>query len=865
MQASQIRSLYLDFFKSKEHKIISSAPIVVKDDPTLMFTNAGMNQFKDIFLGDSTPKNLRIANSQKCLRVSGKHNDLDEVGHDTYHHTMFEMLGSWSFGDYFKKEAIDWAWEFLTEVCKLDKDRLYVTVFKGDKEDSLSIDSEAYNFWKKHVDEEKIIEGDKKDNFWEMGSTGPCGPCSEIHYDNRSAQERLKAKGQDLVNKDHPQVIEIWNLVFMQFSRSENGVLTPLSSMHVDTGMGFERLVMILQGVSSSYDSDVFQPLIQLVAKKAHCKYGENDSKDVAIRVISDHIRAISFAIADGQLPSNVKGGYVIRRILRRAIRYAYTFLDIKNPFLYELVEVLVNQLGDHYQELAKQKELISKVIRDEEISFLRTLDDGLKRINEIIKQSSGTVSGEEVFNLYDRFGFPLDLTTLILNEHGVTFDLEVFNQKMQDQKKRSKKASKLSQGDWHILLEDEEEEFVGYKHLETTIRITRYRIVETNKGTQFELIFNLTPFYPEGGGQIGDTGTIKSKNEKIDVLNTSKENNLIIHLVDSLPSRLNDDFIACVDSFRRKSISRNHTATHLLHESLRSILGEHVTQKGSLVTDKHLRFDFSHFSKFEYSEIKRIESDVNNKILSNISLKEYLDMPISKAEELGALMLFGEKYNDVVRMIQFNTSKELCGGTHVNATGEIGLFKILSESSISAGIRRIEAITGFEAIQYFNKQQELIQDISKTIKNRDLKQGVSDLVLSKKNLEKEVETLKKSNISNLKKDLLDSKETINKINFICRKVNIDTKEMKNLSFQIRSENNNLVMLLAAENKGKAILTIMLTDDLLAKRLNARDLIQEVSKEINGSGGGQSFFATAGGSSEGLENALSKFRELISS
>mgnify|MGYP001453388617 CR=1 FL=1 len=865
MKSKALRKLYLDFFASKDHKIVPSAPIVVKNDPTLMFTNAGMNQFKHIFLGNTSLDYVRAANSQKCLRVSGKHNDLEEVGHDTYHHTMFEMLGSWSFGDYFKKEAIDWAWEFLTEVCKLDKDRLYVTVFKGDKADSLSIDSEAYNFWKKHVDEEKIIEGDKKDNFWEMGSTGPCGPCSEIHYDNRSTEERLKVKGQDLVNKDHPQVIEIWNLVFMQFSRSENGVLMPLSSMHVDTGMGFERLAMILQGVNSSYDSDIFQPLIQLVAKKAHCKYGENDSKDIAIRVISDHIRAISFAIADGQLPSNVKGGYVIRRILRRAIRYAYTFLDIKNPFLYELVEVLVNQLGDYYQELAKQKELISKVIKDEEISFLRTLDDGLKIINEIIKQSNGTVAGEEVFNLYDRFGFPVDLTTLILNEHGVTFDLEVFNQKMQDQKERSKKASKLNQGDWHILLEDEKEEFVGYKHLETTIRITRYRIIESNKGTQFELIFNLTPFYPEGGGQIGDIGTIKSENEKIDILNTIKENNIIIHLVDSLPSRLNDDFIACVDSFRRKSISRNHTATHLLHESLRSILGEHVTQKGSLVTDKHLRFDFSHFSKLEYSEIKRIETDVNTKILSNFSLEEHIDIPLSKAEGLGALMLFGEKYNDVVRMIQFNTSKELCGGTHVNATGEIGVFKILSESSISSGIRRVEAITGFEAIQYFNKHQELIQDISKTIKNRDLKQGFNDLVLSKKNLEKEVETLKKSNASNLKQDLLDSKEVINKINFISRKVNIDAKEMKNLSFQIRSENNNLVMLLVAENKGKATLTIMLTDDLVEKRLDARILIKEVSKEINGSGGGQPFFATAGGSSKGIENALNKFRELINS
>ena len=619
MKANTLRALYLDFFKSKQHKIVSSAPMVVKNDPTLMFTNAGMNQFKDIFLGDSDPKDVRIANSQKCLRVSGKHNDLEEVGHDTYHHTMFEMLGSWSFGDYFKEDAINWAWEFLIEVCKLDKDRLYVTVFEGAKEDGLEKDNEAFNMWKNHLPEDRILNGNIKDNFWEMGETGPCGPCSEIHFDNRNDEERVKVSGADLINEDHPQVIEIWNLVFMQYNRFSDGNLKPLPNSHVDTGMGFERLAMIMQGVKSNYDTDIFQPMIQAIAKKAGLQYGDNEKQDIAMRVIADHIRAISFSIADGQLPSNVKAGYVIRRILRRAVRYAYTFLNLKTAFMHELVEMLANDLGQQFTELEAQKDLIQKVVKEEEESFLRTLEDGLKRIEQLVKKSTDKISGKEVFELYDTYGFPADLTALILSEQNLVFHQAEFDVAMKEQKDRSKQAGKIEKGDWTVLIEDEKEEFVGYKNLETEVKITRYRKVTSKDGKQYQLVFNLTPFYPEGGGQVGDTGTISSPSESINIVDTKKENKLIVHFSDELPTDVNAKFSAKVNAIDRKASARNHTATHLLHESLRTILGEHVAQKGSLVNPSYLRFDFTHFSKIEKADLKKIEADVNAKILANI------------------------------------------------------------------------------------------------------------------------------------------------------------------------------------------------------------------------------------------------------
>jgi len=863
MKANTLRKLYLDFFESNEHKIVSSAPMVVKNDPTLMFTNAGMNQFKDIFLGDSDPKHLRIANSQKCLRVSGKHNDLEEVGHDTYHHTMFEMLGSWSFGDYFKEDAINWAWEFLTEVCKLDKDRIYVSVFEGAKEDKLEKDNEAFSIWAKHLPEAKILNGNKKDNFWEMGETGPCGPCSEIHFDNRTDAERAKTSGADLVNEDHPQVIEIWNLVFMQYNRFADGSLKPLPNAHVDTGMGFERLAMIMQGVKSNYDTDIFQPIIQEIAKKAGLKYGENEKQDIAMRVIADHIRAISFSIADGQLPSNVKAGYVIRRILRRAVRYAYTFLNLKTAFMHELVEVLASQLGQQFTELEAQKYLIQKVVKEEEESFLRTLEDGLKRIEQLVKKSADKISGKEVFELYDTYGFPADLTALILSEQNLSFSQTDFDTAMQEQKNRSKQAGKVEKGDWEVLLKDEKEEFVGYNNLETEVKITRYRKVKTKDGEQFQVVFNLTPFYPEGGGQVGDTGVIENGKESIAIVDTKKENKLIVHFTDELPKDVKASFTAKVNGVDRKASARNHTATHLLHESLRSILGEHVVQKGSLVNPKYLRFDFTHFSKIGKKDLQKIEADVNAKILANIILDEHNDLPLSKAEDLGAIMLFGEKYEDVVRMIQFASSKELCGGTHVNATGEIGLFKILSEGSTSSGIRRIEATTGVNAMNYLNDKEALLTEIAGIVKNKDLKKGVEQLVASNKTLEKQITTLKKANVGNVKEDLLKEAIEVNGIRFIAQEVEMEAEDMKNVSFQLRKE-ENLVMVLAAKVGEKALLTVMLTDDVVAKGYNAGAMIRDIAKEIQGGGGGQPFFATAGGAKpSGIKNALQKAKEIL--
>jgi alanyl-tRNA synthetase len=863
MKANTLRKLYLDFFQSKEHKIVSSAPMVVKNDPTLMFTNAGMNQFKDVFLGDLESKSLRITNSQKCLRVSGKHNDLEEVGHDTYHHTMFEMLGSWSFGDYFKEEAISWAWEFLTQVCKLDKDRIYVSVFEGAEEDKLEKDNEAFNMWAKYLPEDKILNGNKEDNFWEMGETGPCGPCSEIHFDNRTDAERAKVSGADLVNEDHPQVIEIWNLVFMQYNRFADGSLKPLPNSHVDTGMGFERLAMIMQGVKSNYDTDIFQPMIQTIAKKAGVKYGENEKQDIAMRVIADHIRAISFSIADGQLPSNVKAGYVIRRILRRAVRYGYTFLNLKSVFMHELVEVLINQMGSQFNELKAQKDLIQKVVKEEEESFLRTLEDGLKRIEQITKNAKGEIAGKQIFELYDTYGFPSDLTSLILSEQNLSFNQTDFDLAMQEQKDRSKKSGKIEKGDWEVLIEDEKEEFVGYTYLETEVKITRYRKVKTKDGQQYQLVFNLTPFYPEGGGQVGDTGVIEFQAEAIAIVDTKKENKLIVHFVDELPKNVNASFVAKVNAVDRKASSRNHTATHLLQESLRTVLGEHVLQKGSLVNPNYLRFDFTHFSKIEKVDLQKIEADVNTKILENINLNEHIDLSLAKAEGMGAIMLFGEKYDDVVRMIQFNSSKELCAGTHVNATGELGLFKILSEGSTSSGIRRIEATTGICAFSHLNNKEELLNEIAGIVKNKDLKMGVEQLITTNKFLEKQISALKKSNAGNVQEDLLKNAIEVNGVRFIAKEVLMVAEDMKNFSFALRKE-KNLVMVLAAKVDKKALLTVMITDDIVARGYNAGAMIRVIAKEIDGGGGGQAFFATAGGvKPSGIVAALEKAKEII--
>ena len=862
MKSKTLRKLYLDFFGSKDHKIVPSAPIVVKNDPTLMFTNAGMNQFKHIFLGNASLDHVRAANSQKCLRVSGKHNDLEEVGHDTYHHTMFEMLGSWSFGNYFKKEAIAWAWEFLTEVCKIDENRLYVTVFEGDKKEGLEKDVETLTIWKEYIAENKIINGNKRDNFWEMGDVGPCGPCTEIHYDNRPDNEREEKEGSLLINQDHPQVIEIWNLVFMQFNRFEDRSLQELPNRHVDTGMGFERLAMIMQGVESNYDTDIFLPLITEISKKANCNYGEEQKKDIAIRVIADHIRAIAFSIADGQLPSNTKGGYVIRRILRRAVRYGYTFLDLKQPFMHDLIAVLVNQFSEQYTELKSQEELISKVVREEEESFLRTLEGGLRLIDQMIAKSDGNISGKSVFELYDTFGFPVDLTTLILNEHKLTFNQEEFNLAMKEQKERSKHAGKVEIGDWKVLV-DIQEEFSGYENLETKIQITRYRKIKSKDNQQYQLVFNITPFYAEGGGQVGDTGFIINEKEKIAILDTKKENNITIHFVEDLPSNPEADFNAIVDVDRRQNVSSNHTATHLLHESLRAILGDHVTQKGSLVHPDYLRFDFSHFTKITKEELKNIELDVNSKILANISLEEHIDIPLLEAEELGAMMLFGEKYEDKVRMIQFNDSKELCGGTHVSSTGEIGLFKILSEGSTSSGIRRIEAITGLDALNYLNKKEELVAELSTIVKNQDLIKGVHQLINDNKELEKRLKSFQQANSANLKQDLLEEAVDIGGVRFIAQEVDMDAQELKSISFSLRKE-ENLALVLGAKSGDKALLSVMLTDDLVEKGLDASVIIREIAQEINGGGGGQPFFATAGGSKpSGISKALLQSREFI--
>ena len=864
MKSQQIRQKFLDFFKDKGHSVVSSAPIVIKNDPTLMFTNAGMNQFKDLFLGISEVKDARVVNSQKCLRVSGKHNDLEEVGHDTYHHTMFEMLGNWSFGDYFKKEAIDWAWELLTDVYGIDKDRLYVTVFEGAKEDQLDKDQEAYDCWKAHVSEDRILNGNKKDNFWEMGDVGPCGPCSEIHIDLRPDEDRVKVDARTLVNFDHPQVVEVWNLVFMQYNRKSNGSLENLPNTHVDTGMGFERLAMALQGKQSNYDTDVFTPLIDKVCSITGFKYGKDEKVDIALRVVSDHVRAIAFAVADGQLPSNNGAGYVIRRILRRAVRYGFTFLNVKGPFMYQLVEVLVNQIGGFFPEIKKQQTIVEKVIQEEEQSFMRTLENGLKRIDDIMNASKETlVDGAKAFELYDTFGFPIDLTALILSENGKEVDMEGFDVEMKKQKERARAASVVETEDWVNLFETETV-FLGYDQLSADIKISQYRKVKQKGKSFYQLVFDKTPFYAEGGGQVGDKGTITCNGKSISIFNTKKENNLIVHFTTELPENPSDVFVAEVDAPKRLLIENNHTSTHLLHEALRTVLGTHVEQKGSLVNDQYLRFDFSHFSKMTEEEVQQVEVIVNAKIRENIALNEKRSVPMSEAEQMGAMMLFGEKYGDAVRVIQFGSSVELCGGCHVPSTGQIGVFKISSEAGVAAGIRRIEAITSEVAFEYYKKQEETLNTLRSLLKNsNDPVKGVESLIKDRAELEKKVAVLVAEKAKRLKAELLQSVIEINGVNFIGALVDLEPASMKDLSFACKKELGNLVMVLGAKNNGKANLSVAVSDDL-TERLNAGAIIREISKEIQGGGGGQAFFATAGGKNpEGLKDAIEKAKTLL--
>ena len=866
MKSQEIRQKFLQFYKDKGHAIVSSAPIVIKNDPTLMFTNAGMNQFKDLFLGISEVKNPRVVNSQKCLRVSGKHNDLDEVGHDTYHHTMFEMLGNWSFGDYFKKQAIDWAWELLTEVYAIEKDRLYVTVFEGAKEDNLEKDFEAFNNWKNHIAEDRILNGNKKDNFWEMGAVGPCGPCSEIHIDLRSDAERSKVDARTLVNFDHPQVVEVWNLVFMQYNRKADGSLENLPNTHVDTGMGFERLAMALQKKQSNYDTDVFTPLISKLSLITGFEYGQDEKVDIALRVIADHVRAIAFAVADGQLPSNNGAGYVIRRILRRAVRYGFTFLNVKEPFMHSLVPVLVEQMGEFFPEILKQQVLAENVIKEEELSFLRTLEKGLKRIDAIIKTTdSKIIDGAKAFELYDTFGFPIDLTALILSENDKSVDMLGFDTEMKKQKDRARAASLIETEDWTLLFETETE-FIGYDTLEAEINISKYRKVK-QKGKEFyQLVFDKTPFYAEGGGQVGDTGILSSSGNKWAIFDTKKENNQIIHFCTELPNSPNSPFVALVNKNKRLLTENNHSSTHLLHKALRDVLGTHVEQKGSLVNDKYLRFDFAHFSKMTEQEVADVEEKVNEKIRVNILLNEERSIAIAEAKNRGATALFGEKYGAKVRLISFEDSVELCGGCHVSSTGQIGVFKITSEAGVAAGIRRIEAITSEKAFSYYKKQEATLTQLKHLVKNaNDPVKGVEALLKEKAGLEKKLALLEAEKTQGLKVDLLNTVVEINGVKFISAIVDLNASAMKDLSFECKKEIDNLMIVLGAENSGKANICVALSDNLIIdKNLNASNIIRLISKEILGGGGGQPTFATAGGKNpEGIQKALDIAKSLL--
>jgi alanyl-tRNA synthetase len=866
MTSKEIRQKFLDFFVSKQHLIVPSAPIVNKNDPTLMFTNAGMNQFKDYFLGNDVPKSPRIADTQKCLRVSGKHNDLEDVGIDTYHHTMFEMLGNWSFGDYFKKEAIDWSWELLTEVYKLPKDRLYVTVFGGDDKEKLAKDLESVELWKQHVPEDRILFGSKKDNFWEMGAQGPCGPCTEIHFDMRPDAERNQKAGRDLVNADHPQVIEIWNNVFIQFNRKADGSLEELPAKHVDTGMGFERLVRAIQGKSSNYDTDVFTPSIEFICKKSGVEYGKSEQTDIAIRVIADHIRAISFVIADGQLPSNAKAGYVVRRILRRAVRYGYTFLNFKEPFLNTLLPLIADQFAGVFPELKAQQDFVQKVILEEENSFLRTLETGLKRL-EVVRENLKTsgskqIEGKLVFELYDTFGFPVDLTALIARENGLTIDEAGFEEEMKIQKDRSRAAAEKETGDWIIVNDVERVEFVGYDHLESESKIARYRKVTANKKDFYQLVLDVTPFYAESGGQVGDTGVLIAGSEKISIVDTKKENDLIVHLTEKLPTQLEANFKAVVNKDRRGLTENNHSATHLLHAALRQVLGTHVAQRGSLVNDKVLRFDFSHISKMTPEEIQKVESIVNDRIRQNIALQEERNVPIEEAKKKGATALFGEKYGDFVRVITFDKSYsvELCGGTHVPSTSKIGAFKIVAEASVAAGVRRIEAVTSSEAENLLNQQLTLLDQVKEALNNpKDLVKAVNDLLAERSSLLKKVEVLEAGATQQLKQELLGKITSVDGMNVIIERVNIPSADaLKQLSFELKAQVENLYLVLGGVIDGKPMLSVMFSDNLVSERsFNASNTVRELAKEIQGGGGGQPFYATAGGKDiNGLDKAL---------
>ena len=870
MRSQEIRAKFLEFFKERTHKIVPSAPMVIKDDPTLMFTNAGMNQFKEFFLGNSVPKHTRVADSQKCLRVSGKHNDLEEVGKDTYHHTMFEMLGNWSFGDYFKEEAIAWAWEFLTEVCKIDKDCLYVTVFEGSKDaDNLGQDTEALELWRKHVAEDRILFGNKADNFWEMGDQGPCGPCSEIHVDIRSQEEKEKVSGASLVNMDHPEVVEIWNLVFMQYNRRANGNLEPLPAKHVDTGMGFERLCMVMQNVRSNYDTDIFTPLIREVETIANAKYGKDEKVDIAIRVIVDHIRAVAFSIADGQLPSNTGAGYVIRRILRRAIRYGFTFLDTKDPFMYRLVKVLADKMGEAFPELRVQKQLIENVIKEEEQSFLKTLEQGLVLLDTMISINKGlTVDGRKAFELYDTYGFPIDLTALILSERGYQLDEKGFKEAMQEQKARSRSASEVSKDDWVVLSNDLEQEFVGYDLLETSVKLVKYRKVTSKKeGEQYQMVFNLTPFYPEGGGQVGDKGYLEASNGNVYyILDTKRENNEIVHFTKELPVEVNESLKAVVDKKQRWRTACNHTATHLLHQALREVLGEHVEQKGSAVHSKYLRFDFSHFAKLTVSEIRDVESFVNSRIYGNLPLEEQRGVTMEEALKQGAMALFGEKYGDTVRTIRFGQSIELCGGTHVKNTRDIWHFKIRSEGAVASGIRRIEAITSDAVKDFYSENNRLMLEIKDLLNNAaDPVKAVASLQEENASLKKQIEGFLKDKAKNLKGNLLNELTEVNGVQFLAKKVDLDAAGIKDLSFEMGSNKDNIFLLFATEQDGKALLSCYISKEVVAeKNLNAGTIVRELGKFIQGGGGGQPFFATAGGKNPaGIPEVLNKAKEYL--
>ena len=869
LSANEIRDSFLRYFEKNGHKIVPSAPMVVKDDPTLMFTNAGMNQWKDIILGSRDPEPRRRADSQKCLRVSGKHNDLEEVGHDTYHHTMFEMLGNWSFGDYFKEGAIDMAWEYLVDVLKLNPKDLYVTVFEGSPEENLVRDDEAAGYWLKHVPADHIINGNKHDNFWEMGDTGPCGPCSEIHLDSRSAEEKAKVPGRELVNKDDPQVIEIWNIVFMQYERKADGHLEPLGMNVIDTGMGFERLVRAIQGKQSNYDTDVFQPIIKAIGDLSGYRYGEKEDIDVAMRVVADHLRTIAFSIADGQLPGNAKAGYVIRRILRRAVRYAYTFLGQKQAFIYRLLPVLIQEMGATYPELEGQRELIAKVMKEEEESFLRTLDTGIRLLDGVMKEAKDAgqteISGEKAFTLFDTYGFPLDLTELICRENGLTVDEPGFNVEMQKQKERARGAAKVEAGDWVVISDQSEQQFVGYDYTEYTCHIVKYREVKQKKGVVYEAIFDQTPFYGEMGGEVGDLGVICNEQETIKVIDTKKENGVSVHLLERIPQNPEAEFMACVDVERRRAIEANHTCTHLLDQALKEVLGDHVEQKGSLVTPDYLRFDFSHFEKVTPEQLREVEHLVNERVRQNLPLQEYRDVPIEEAKKLGAIALFGEKYGDKVRVIQFGSSVEFCGGCHASSTGCIGMVRIVSESSIAAGVRRIEAITGKAVEEYIDRVQDMINGLKGLFNNApDLVGTIQKAISDNSELKKQLEDVMRERAAELKKNMLSKQKNINGFTVLKAITPLGAEYVKDIVFQLRAEVENSIIVIGSTLGGKPLLTAAASDDAVAAGVNVGKHIREAAKLMQGGGGGQPHFATAGGKNiDGILDAVGRLVELL--